>query len=117
MVTKHFKKRSHERAGIKKRSINRFYKLIFEKGICMESCKHKATLYDYLKRLVRENKYAIIYNNYIVIYSMENPYDPNVITILHLPRKFHSTIKSLKKEGYKYDYRESKICQRYYVSR
>ena len=63
----------------------------------MDDCSSRPLFHSYLKGMIKCRRIPIIYNRYIFItqYSIDNDY--TAITVLHLPKEYYSTVKSLQK--------------------
>ena len=96
IATKHFKLRVKDRLGLKKKNANKYLQKAIKHGIDIESTTCRPNLNKYLNTLIIDNDIynIIIYNRHIIIYSQTGV----AITLLRVPKKFHSTIKSIYKE-------------------
>lgn len=93
-ATKHFYKRAKQRAGLNKRTVQRFCTKALIHGLQIEDFKDSSLFLKYLNSISKPHYHIIVYNRYIIIYADDN----NVaITLLNLPKDFYSTVDRVKK--------------------
>ena len=93
-VTRHFIIRSKQRTGFNKKATLKFYNKAIIHGLRIESFEFRPLFFNYLKSMIKPKYYVIIYNRYIIICSNNNN---TAITLLNLPRKYYSSVNSVKK--------------------
>jgi len=105
LVTDHFKKRVKERAGLNKIKAEELFNKALIKGFTYNECTNRPSLKRYLDNLKYNGENSIIvYDKYVII-KQKNI----AITLLKLPKEYHSTIRSLqKKRG---EQNGSKLCK------
>ena len=97
-VTKHAEKRTRNRCGLPKKTVEKNAAIALEKGLTHSECTGSLRKYfDYLF-LSRENGAGKIriYTNYVYIFTNENL----LITVIPLPQKYQKSVKdALNKRG------------------
>lgn len=91
--TKHFNSRVKDRVGLGKN--NNYLPKALENGVYLENVTCRPSLYNYLcSLLVSEQHGILMHNHYMIVYDKHNN---TAITILNIPKRFHSTLKSIYK--------------------
>lgn len=96
--SEHFNKRCKERLGLNKRATNSFLEKAVKYGLRMKDIKHKRSLYCYM---IAISEYSdpqnelIIYNHWVLVVTHREG-DNIGITVLNLPKEYHSTVDAIK---------------------
>ena len=91
--SKHFKKRLKTRLHINKKSHDRFINNATRDGLYLDDIRCKSSLYAYMKDLIKDGYYGVIYGRHILILSNDSDI---CITILNLPKEYYNMVDNIK---------------------
>ena len=109
-TTSHLSKR-RKRVGLSKKAMQRFLTKAFEEGLRLDDVRSKPTLYRYLRSILKEGYYPILYDHYIIIVSEDNDYG---VTILRMSNRYFQMFQQIlggKRYAESYRYRASQEAE------
>lgn len=94
--SRHFNERMKQRVGLNKSSSSVFLNKAVKYGLTRNDFICRPSFLKYLDSITISDEYELyVYNHYIVVSALTCKV---AITILNIPKEFHSTIKSVNKQ-------------------